>query len=100
MLRATAGTTASLAFTIPTASGAYSAKVWDSMGRDVSASVVAASTTATVTIASDAWNDGTPGLGRVEVMQDDGGSKTAVVSERFRIMPGLAADYSASNGYS
>ena len=92
MQRATAGATASLDFTIPTAAGTYSALVRDGQGRDVTASVSAVSTTATVSIASTAWNDGQAGLGRIEVMQDNAGTKTAVVSERFRIMPGLAAD--------
>ena len=99
MKRVTPGTTGTMTFTIPSASGAYSVKALDQFGKDIKATVAAASTTATVTIPSGNWAGGNPGIGRVEVIQDDGGVKTAVVSERFRIMPGVAESCALSGGY-
>lgn len=94
MKRATPGETSSLVYTIPTTSGgdSYAVVVYDWKGRNIKASVEANGTTATVGIEPGVWFDGRPGIGRIEIMRDRGGAKTAVISERLRIMPGIAEE--------
>ena len=80
-----------------TASGSGTVNVIDWRGYKVDASVNLlpdqdAGPQASVVIAADAWNDGRPGFGRVEVIDTNGSTKTIIVQEQFRIMPGVQAE--------
>lgn len=89
--RVKAGSTAVVSFTPSATTGNFSGRVYDALGRYLRASAAVNGSSVDVTIAATEWKDGRPGVGRVELKQDDGGTVT-VYSRRIRIIPGIAAD--------
>lgn len=96
MNRVYAGSDATMTFTVTTG-GTFSVEVRDARNRDINASVSETGGTATVTIADDAWIDGSSGFGFIQITRDSGG-KSVEASERFRILPGIKVDEVMSLG--
>jgi hypothetical protein len=104
MFRVSAGSRIARTVTIP-GSGSLTTETFDAdvvlpSGRRPSVSVSitdAAAREVTVTMAASEWRRGEGGMGALEVRMIKDGETTVEVSERFRVMRGLAPEY--AEGY-
>ena len=89
--RVTAGQTVTLTFTPSTTTGEFKAFASDAAGRYMRASAEVSGSDVIVTIASSAWPDGRPGIGRVQLRQTDNDAVTYTEEKRLRITPSIDA---------
>lgn len=76
------------------AGGDVEATVYDALGRQVQAQaeIVGDTDSVRLTIPNGSWIDGATGYGRIQITRTIGVRKSMELSERFRILPGLARD--------
>ncbi len=92
MIRTTAGQTIAESFSVAVDGDSYTAIVTDALGKRMSATATVNGSVVDLSVGASQWSNGRGGYGMIEIKKVLSGVTSFVVSERFRIMPGLEAE--------
>ena len=97
-IRVRAGQSVSATYTPASTDGTWTAYATDAAGRRMTAAAEVSGTDIAVTINKDQWQDGRPGIGRMQLKRAYNGETTYPKVWTLRILPGIDA-YGEADGY-